>query len=131
MGFCVPPDLHAKHQLFISVGNVVVQSPIEAQHIASALDADVILLPEPIDKGTPQSRRHTFFSQHLLEHVFIQAEVSDHLLELPILFFELPKFSQIAGKHSEVFFLPAIEGIFGNPNLPTNFGNGRSRLRLL
>jgi hypothetical protein len=58
------------------------------------------------------------FFYHILQHLLVQAQVSDQLFELGIFLLKLAKSPQFRDAQNTELLLPAEEGRLRNPHLP-------------
>jgi hypothetical protein len=65
-----------------------------------------------------------------LQHVAIQGQVSDELLQAAILFLELPQPPQLGDAHASKLALPAREGLLTDAQLPTDLQHRCARFCL-
>src|SRR5258706_16370798 len=70
------------------------------------------------------------YKVELLQHMLIQRQIGDELLELAVLILELAQPSQLGHSHSGEFLLPAIKGLLTDAELPTDLGDRCSRFYL-
>jgi hypothetical protein len=68
--------------------------------------------------------------QHLLEHLFVQGEIGDHLLEAAIFVLELPHASQLDDPHACVALLPGVEDRLADAELAADLRGRRALLGL-
>ena len=72
-----------------------------------------------------------FFSEHVLQHGLVQAQVSYQLLQLPVLFLQLFQPAYLRHAQAAVLLLPPVKRRLAHTQLPDNFSNRRSLFRLL
>jgi hypothetical protein len=57
----------------------------------------------------------TTFSEHILQHRLIQAQIGDQLLQPAVLLLELLHLTGLIGLYPHELFLPWVEGRFADP----------------
>jgi hypothetical protein len=70
------------------------------------------------------------FSQRLAQHVLVQREVSDQLLQAPILVLHLPQPAQLADAEVGILLLPIEKGRLADAGLPADIRHRHAALRL-
>src|SRR6185437_9262786 len=70
------------------------------------------------------------FSERLLQDCLVEAQVGDQLLQLPVLFAQLPKLTDLGRAHAAELLLPPIKGLLGDLELPTDLNDRSPALSL-
>ena len=71
---------------------------------------------EVVGPGPQLGRFQGFFLQHLLQRLFVQAEVGHQLLQLAVLLPQDPQAPHLGHAHAVELFHPPVEGLLANPN---------------
>ena len=71
-----------------------------------------------------------FFSERLGEHVLVERQVGDQLLQAPILVLDLPQPAQLADSQVGVLPFPEVERRLAEAPLPTDIRHGGPALGL-
>src|SRR5205823_2611720 len=70
----------------------------------------------------------TFFSNHLLENLFVQRQVGDEALQPRILLAHLPQLAHLGDAQAAVLLLPEVERRLGDAGLATDIRDRRAGL---
>jgi hypothetical protein len=65
-----------------------------------------------------------FFSEDILEHLFVQAEISDQLFQLPVFILLDLQSSNLSTAHAEIFLFPAAKRLFEDTHFPADLDDG-------
>jgi K+-transporting ATPase KdpA subunit len=79
--------------------------------------------------GAP--RASELFSEHILQHCLIQAQIGDQLLQPAVLLLELFHLTRLIRLHTNVLLLPSVKGLLADPDLADHLRHWHSQLRLL
>ncbi len=72
----------------------------------------------------------SLFSERLAQHVLVERQVRDHLLEARVFLLQRPHAPQLAHPQVGELLLPHVEGRLTRPELPADIGHGRPTLGL-
>lgn len=70
------------------------------------------------------------FCQYILQHDFIQAQISHQLLQFAVFFLQLPELFHVTGQPAAVLLLSAVEGLFADAYLAANLTKRGAMLHL-
>ncbi len=76
------------------------------------------------------ARAIPLFSQDILKHRLVQAQLSHQLLQPAVLVLQLPRLPDLVRLQAYVLLLPAIEGLLADPHLPDQLGHRYTNLSL-
>src|SRR5204862_7787848 len=76
-------------------------------------------------------RAQGVFSHHRLQHVLVQAEIGDQLLQPPVLLAQLLHLLRLAHFHAAVLRLPGVDGVLGHALLARHILDFATRFHLL
>ncbi|KSY03579.1 hypothetical protein APT98_15430 [Klebsiella quasipneumoniae] len=67
-----------------------------------------------------------FFSDDVLQLLFVKAQIGDQQYQAVIIFLQLAQMSQLSHAHAAKLLLPVVKGGFTNPHLSADFFHPRA-----
>jgi hypothetical protein len=79
--------------------------------------------PQQLDTLAPLGRLHRLFRSTSWQHMLVEGQIGDELLELTILLFKLAEPAQLRYTHPRKRLLPALERLLADPEFAADLGH--------
>src|SRR5579871_5266410 len=98
---------------------------------SESMPADAWRPPDQLRVAPSNPRAVPVFLYHRLQHVLIQAQIGDELLQSVIFLTQRSQFLSVLNFHAAILRFPGVDRVLRDPHLPRHLGHTAARFNLL